>query len=110
MPLLPMGPPQGGGASLPPPPQGMGAPGPLMPPPDAAPAAAGALALAPLAQEQQAVMDQVRQQLAQQALAAAMQAIAGQPNPAAAAAQTEPGPPVSPQGLAQDQATQGGGY
>lgn len=91
MPLLPMGPPPSGAASLPPPPMGMGAPGPLMPPPGipgAPPAALGALALDQLVPQQA----QVLAALKAQAMAAAMQAMGSLPSPLAAAAQTEPSP------------------
>lgn len=109
MPLLPMGPPQGGGLAAPPqgPPQG------LMPPPppmDVPPAGAGALALAPLAQQQQAALDAFKAQQAQEAMAVALQAIGSLPNPVAAAAQTEPGPPMVPPPGQTDEAMQGGGY
>lgn len=106
MPLLPMGPPQGGGLAMPPqgPAQG------LMPPPpmDVPPAGAGALALAPLAQQQQAQLDAFKQQQAQEAMAVALQAIGSLPNPSAVAAQTEPAPAMSAPPGAPDEMTQGG--
>lgn len=105
MPLLPMGPPPQGGLAPPMP----GDAGGLMPPPDAPPAGLGAMALAPLAAQQQAQLDAFKQAQAQEALQTALTAIAGMPNPAAAAAQTEPGPVVAaPQG--DPNAMQGGGY
>jgi hypothetical protein len=94
MPLLPMGPPQGGGLPMPPQDPGLGG---LMPPPmDVAPAAAGAAALGPLAMQQQQALDQIKQQMAQEAMAVAMQAIAALPNPEAEAAQSEPSGLVPP--------------
>ena len=106
MPLLPMGPPQGGG--LAPPDPGMAGGG-LMPPPmDVPPAGAGALALAPLAQQQQAALDAFKQQQAQEAMAVALQAIGSMPNQAATAAQTEPAPPMNPGPQEPDAMTQGG--
>lgn len=104
MSFMPQGPSMSGGLAMPP--DAMGGAG-LMPPPDLPPAGMGALALAPLAQQQQQMMDALKQQMAQEAMAAAMQAIAGMPNPGAAAAQTEPGPIVEP-AMQGDDAT--GGY
>jgi hypothetical protein len=81
----------------------------LMPPPmDVPPAGAGALALAPLAQQQQAQLDAFKQQQAQEAMAVALQAIGSMPNPAAVAAQSEPAPPMSPAPDQTDAMTQGG--
>lgn len=107
--LPPQGPPPSGGLAMPPP----GAQGGLMPPPamdapDPSPAGAGALALAPLAAQQQAQLDALKAQLAQEAMAVAMQAIAGLPNPVAEAAQTEPSGMV-PSDPGTDQ-TMTGGY
>lgn len=107
MPLMPMDPNAGG--ALAPPPPGMGAPAGLMAPPMAPqpPAADAAMALAGLAQQQQAALDAMRIQTIQTAMAA----VAGMPNEAAAAAQTEPGPMVAPQGAADPNAPMGaGGY
>lgn len=107
MPLLPMGPPQGGGLAMPP----QGPPGAgLMPPPDLPPAGMGAMALAPLAQQQQQALDQFKQQQAMEAIQTALAAMASQPNPLAEAAVTEPGPVMDPgvQGAPDPQATNGG--
>lgn len=110
MPLLPMGPPPGGGLATPP--MGMGAPGPLMPPqgvPGAPPAALGALALDQLVPQQA----QILAQLKAQAMAAAMQAMGELPSPLAAAAQTEPSPlaPSAPAGAGPvDDGQSTGGY
>lgn len=110
MPLLPMGPPPGGGLATP-----MGPPQGLMPPgvgdaPDLAPAGAMVGALGPLAAQQQAVLDAVKQKLAEEAMAAAMSAVQEAPNPLAAAAQSEPSglPPAQPG--APDQGLPSGGY
>jgi len=110
MPLMPMGSPPAGmppPGMMPPPP---GAPPGLMPPDpdDMAPAGAAAMALGPLAAQQQAQMDAQKQAFAQQTLQTALAAIQGEPNPAAAAAQTEPGPMVTPGPGQVDQNAPGG--
>jgi hypothetical protein len=74
-----------------------GAPGPLaapQAPPDIPPAASAIQQLAPLVPMQQSILDAVKQKLAEQTMATAMQAVAGMPNPVAEAAQTEPSPYV----------------
>ena len=56
---------------------------------------------------QQQIMDLVKQKLAEQTMAAAMTAVAGLPNPAAEAVQTEPSPPVTGGMTPQDLSSQG---
>lgn len=109
MPLLPMSPPMGGGLAMPPP--GAGAPQGLMPPPpDLPPAGMGAMALAPLAAQQQQALDAFKQQQAMEAIQTALAAMASQPNPLAEAAVTEPGPTMDPgvSGQGDPMATNGG--
>jgi hypothetical protein len=87
------------------PPQGLMAPPP--PDPNMPPAASAIQGLAPLVPAQQQIMDMVKQKLAEQTMAAAMQAVAGMPNEAAMAAQTEPSPPVDAGSTPTDLQSQG---
>lgn len=105
MPLLPMGPPQGGGLGLPlgagpQPPMGAAPMGGMAPPagPGPPPAALAGLAAMQLAPQQAQEQDAMWQAHTQDVLAALMSQLASQPNPAAEAAQSEPAPMVTPDG------------
>lgn len=95
MPLLPMGPPPGGGLAMPQAPP-MGGPGPVPLPP--VPAEMAGMAAAALVPEQQAQAAALQQQQAQDLLGMLAAQFAGAPNPAAEAAQGMPAQMVTPGG------------
>lgn len=89
MPLLPQGPPMGGGLAMPPPPMGG------MPPPPVPAEQAGMAAMA-LVPQQQAEAAALQQQQSQQLLGLLASQFAGAANPAAEAAQGMPAQMVAP--------------
>lgn len=97
MPLLPQGPPQGGGLAMPPPdPMQAAAPGPVpLPPVPAEAAGMAAMQLVPVQQAQQAALTQ---QQTQELLGLLASQLGGAPNPAAEAAQGMPAGLVAPSG------------
>lgn len=122
MPLLPMGPPPGGGMPMPPPqgppglPLGAGAPPPGMGamqlPPPPTPAETAGVAAMQLVPQQQAEQAQLVAQQQAAVMAMLMDQLSNQPNPAAEAAQGMPAAQVTPDAGVPDgdESMQGGAY